>query len=366
MFFRCKICLTPNTRPRVTFNKGICNACLNWEEKKKINWIDREKKLKKTCDKYRSKNGSFDVIVPGGGGKDSSYVAWMLKNKYNMNPLCVCVQPPLDTDIGKRNLDNFVNSGFNLIEIKPNRLITKEIAKNALIKYGNPQLDWLFAIHAAPIRISLEYKIPFIMWGEEAESEYGGSNDLKNKTGFDLSHIQKYYRSNIDIKILLRKKNHNNSDLYWLTLPEKKLFQKSKIYATHWSFYEKWDEHLHLKFAKKYCGLETTKKNTSGAYNNFSHLDQKMYLLHMYLAYLKFGFGRATTDASIDIRAGKLTRNKGLKLVKELDHLFPINFIDDYLNYFQMKRKDFFDHLENFRNKKIFKLKNKKWILDES
>ena len=112
----------------------------------------------------------------------------------------------MDTDIGKRNLDNFVNSGFNLIEIKPNRLITKEIAKNALIKYGNPQLDWLFAIHAAPIRISLEYKIPFIMWGEEAESEYGGSDDLKNKTGFDLSHIQKYYRSNIDIKKLLRKK----------------------------------------------------------------------------------------------------------------------------------------------------------------
>ena len=34
MFFRCKICLTPNTRPRVTFNKGICNACLNWEDKK--------------------------------------------------------------------------------------------------------------------------------------------------------------------------------------------------------------------------------------------------------------------------------------------------------------------------------------------
>ena len=86
----------------------------------------------------------------------------------------------------------------------------------------------------------------------------------------------------------------------------------------------------------------------------------------MYLAYLKFGFGRATTDASIDLRAGKLTRNKGLKLVKELDHLFPTNFIDDYLNYFKMKRKDFFDHLENFRNKKIFKLKNKKWILDEN
>ena len=51
-----------------------------------------------------------------------------------------------------------------------------------------------------------------------------------------------------------------------------------------------------------------------------------MYLLHMYLAYLKFGFGRATTDASIDIRAGKLTRNKGLKLVKEAGSFISYKF----------------------------------------
>ena len=366
MFFRCKKCLTPNTRPRVTFIDGICNACINWKDKEKISWNKRIKALKIICDKYRSKDGSFDVIVPGGGGKDSSYVAWMLKNKFNMNPLCVCVQPPLDTEIGKKNLDNFVNAGFNLLEIKPNRVITKIIAKNAFIKFGNPQLDWLFAIHASPIRIAIEFNIPFIMWGEEAESEYGGADDLKNKTGFGLSQIQKYYRSNIEIKDLIGKHKISQKDLYWLTLPNRQTFKKYKIYATHWSYYEKWDEHLHLKYAKKYCGLETTQNNTSGAYNNFSHLDQKMYLLHMYLAYLKFGFGRATTDASIDIRSGKLSRSKGLQLAKELDSVFPSEYIGDYLSYFKMNKSQFFKNLEKFRNHKIFKLKNKKWVLDES
>ena len=365
MFFRCKKCLTPNTRPRVKFVKGICNACINWEEKKKINWKSRKNQLSKVCDKFRKNDGSYDVIVPGGGGKDSSYVAWMLKNKYEMNPLCVCVQPPLDTEIGKKNLDNFVNSGFNLIEIKPNRKVTKIIAKNALLKYGNPQLDWLFAIHAAPIRISIELNIPFIMWGEEAESEYGGSDNLKNKTGFDLNHINKFYRSNIDINELIRKNSTNKSDLYWLTLPERKSFIKSGIFASHWSYFEKWDEHLHLKIAKKYCGLQTASNNTSGAYNNFSHLDQKMYLLHMYLAYLKFGFGRATTDASIDIRAGYLTREKGYKLAKKLDHVFPYEFLDQYLDYFNLNKINFFKKIEKFRNKKIFSFENKKWILNE-
>ena len=33
----CKNCFTPNTRPRIVFNNhGICNACLNSKEKKKL------------------------------------------------------------------------------------------------------------------------------------------------------------------------------------------------------------------------------------------------------------------------------------------------------------------------------------------
>ena len=54
------------------------------------------------------------------------------------------------------------------------------------------------------------------------------------------------------------------------------------------------------------------------------------------LAYLKIWFGRAATDASIDIRAGKLSRSKGLKLAKELDHVFPYEYTEENcLSYFK-------------------------------
>tara|TARA_B100000700_G_C14880032_1_gene777620 strand:- start:42 stop:1136 length:1095 start_codon:yes stop_codon:yes gene_type:complete len=364
MLIRCKTCLTPCTRPRVKFIDGVCNACINWENKKKINWNERRKQLDQLCNKFRKNDGSYDVIVPGGGGKDSSYVAWKLKTEFKMNPLCVCVQPPLDTILGKKNLDNFVNSGFNVIEIKPNRMHTSKIAKNALIKYGNPQLDWLFAIHSAPIRISILFNIPFIMWGEEAESEYGGSDDYKNKTGFSIEQINNYYRSGIQLKDVCDSSS-NDSDNFWLTLPSRDEFEKNKIFAAHWSFFELWDEHMHLEIAEKHCGLSKASENTSGAYNNFSHLDQTVYLLHMYLAYLKFGFGRATTDASIDIRSGKLSREQGLKYAKQFDHIFPHENLNSYLDYFNMKEADFFDVIEKFRNKEIFIKKNNEWILDE-
>ena len=35
---------------------------------KNIDW-DKEKELAVLCDKYRSKNGDYDCLVPGSGGK---------------------------------------------------------------------------------------------------------------------------------------------------------------------------------------------------------------------------------------------------------------------------------------------------------
>jgi predicted PP-loop superfamily ATPase len=76
----CKNCFTPNTRPRIVFNKqDICNACLNSKDKKKINWEKREKEflkiilnIKKDSKKHKR---IYDCIIPWSGGKDSSSIA---------------------------------------------------------------------------------------------------------------------------------------------------------------------------------------------------------------------------------------------------------------------------------------------------
>ena len=52
-----------------------------------------EHDLNKFLDKYRSRNGSYDCLVPGSGGKDSVWQAHILKTKYNMNPLTVTFSP---------------------------------------------------------------------------------------------------------------------------------------------------------------------------------------------------------------------------------------------------------------------------------
>ena len=75
----------------------------------------------------------------------------------------------------------------------------------------------------------------------------------------------------------------------------------------------------------------------------------------MFLAYLKYGFSRATTDTSIAIRLGYMDREKGLKLVEKYDHIFPAEYLNDYLKYFKMSKQEFFKTLQTFVNKKLFK-----------
>ena len=78
----CKSCVMSNQRPNsvvefkntgkkrkptIFFNEnGICSACeYKIIKEKKIDWIKRKNDLKKLCDKFRSRNGSYDVVIPG-------------------------------------------------------------------------------------------------------------------------------------------------------------------------------------------------------------------------------------------------------------------------------------------------------------
>ena len=101
-----------NQRPRMHFNEdGICGQCLYHEYKRKnVDWEKREKELEVICNKYRREDGYWDVIVPGSGGKDSCYVAYMLKKKFGMHPLTVTWGSAIPTQIGLENFLNFTSN----------------------------------------------------------------------------------------------------------------------------------------------------------------------------------------------------------------------------------------------------------------
>ncbi|MBY0518473.1 MAG: N-acetyl sugar amidotransferase [Bacteriovoracaceae bacterium] len=361
---RCTKCLMPATRPRITFNnEGVCNACTWAEEKKKIDWTARGSLLKEICDKYRSQNGNFDCIVPVSGGKDSSYVAYMMKHELKMNPLCVHIAPPTPMPIGDENLQRFIQSGYDCITIHANPMVSQAIAKKTLVEFGQPLMAWMTNVQVAIFKTAINFKIPLIMFGEEGETEYGGTDKLKSTPYYDFEDSLKIYLSGIDPKKYIDLGFSENELYFWL-YPSMDEAKKGNLAITHFSFFENWDPYHHYLVAKEKCGLKERTDASVGTYTNFAQTDTFLYDLHSYLMFLKFGFGRCTADVGIDIRRGALEREQGKHLVKRFDgHYPPEEYIKIYCDYFQMTRNELDAVFDKFANKTYLEKINGAWKL---
>ena len=118
--------------------EGVCSACKVLERKEEIDWELRKYKLKKLCDKYRSRNGKYDCLVPGSGGKDSFYAAYKLKYEFNMNPLTVTWSPHIYTNWGWKNFNSWIDSGFANYLLTPNGKTHRILTRLALEKLFHP------------------------------------------------------------------------------------------------------------------------------------------------------------------------------------------------------------------------------------
>ena len=324
------------------------------EEKKSLDWARREKELTGLLDKYRSSSGGFDCLVPVSGGKDGSYVAYQLKHKYGMNPLAVTIRPALDLDLGNRNLTNFIESGYSHIHISPDAEVMRRFNKYGFIEKGFPYYGWLTAILTSVVRTAVNFDIPLIFYGEDGEVEYGGSKKTAKESLFDIDYMKNIYLEGGYEKVFSQFDDVDESSLYFWRFPDEQELTKTKLYLTHWSYFEPWDSYRNYLVAKDKCGLEENEDGNSGTFTNFAQNDQLLYSLHAYLMYLKFGFGRATQDAGIEIRRGAMTRQQAINLVRIYDGIYPEDYIDRYLEYYQMTKHEFDSVLEKWVNKDLF------------
>ncbi len=362
--FWCKNCVMPSTRPRLTFDKRVfCSACQWAEEKKTLDWSKREKLLKNLLNKHKSLGKKYDCITTVSGGKDGSYVSHNIKNKYKLNPLTVTFRPSMETKLGKENLDSFIAKGYNHIHITGDKEAMRVLNRIGLLEMGFPYYGWLIGIHTSVLRLATLMKIPLIFYSEDGEVEYGGDRKHKDNGIYGIDYqISAYMESGYD-KVISKAKKEGVTDqqLYWFTFPSKKEVENLKIEITHWSFYENWDPYRNYLVAKEHCGLKENKTLNEGTYTNYSMTDQSLFELHMYFMYLKFGFGRATSDAAIDVRRGAMSRDQAVQLVQLYDDIYPEKHFEEYCNYYKISMKQFLENIDKWANKDLFEKKNK-WI----
>jgi N-acetyl sugar amidotransferase len=343
-----------STRPRMQFDaRGRCNACVWTETKKTLNWSARQAELEQLLSRYRGKGKTFDCLVPVSGGKDGSYVAYNLKHKYGMNPLALTITPPLSLPLGDQNLRAFVESGYNHISVNPAHEAMRVLNRVGLVEMGFPYYGWLIAIQAGVIRMANQLGIGLIFYGEDGEVEYGGTTETDKNPIYNVQYMKKVYLEGGYDKVL-QASGLSEQDLFFFRFPNDQELAQSPIELTHWSYFENWDPYRNYLVAKEHCGLKEAETSNAGTFTNFSQNDQALYALHTYLMYLKFGFGRANQDASIEIRRGAMDRAQAVNLVRLYDGQYPHEFLDTYLDYYQLSKEQFDAALDRWANRDLF------------
>ena len=87
--------------------------------------------------------------------------------------------------------------------------------------------------------------------------------------------------------------------------------------------------------------------------------------LHDYLKYLKYGYSKVTDHATREIRLKRITREKGIELVKKYSNIWPDD-INIFLDWVGMEEKNFFSYINNFRDPQIWQKHKEDWKLLDS
>ncbi len=380
----CKKCVMSNQRPAssVEFKHtaahkhrtlhidadGVCDACRFAGEKEKIDWKKREEELLRLLEKHRRQDGYYDCIVPGSGGKDSAYAAHLLKYKYGMHPLTVTWPPILYTEYGYKNFLNWINvGGFDNITFRPNgktmRLLTKLSIENLLHPF---QTFMLGQKNIAP-KIALKYGVPLIFYGEN-ESEYGNpiadnSSSLRDKSYFTFQNLDEVHLGGVSVRDLIKNYGIALNDILAFMPADHKEIEKSNMEVHYLGYYTKWTPQESYYYAVEHTGFQARPFRTQGTYSKYNSIDDKIDDLHYYTTHIKFGLGRASYDASQEIRNKHITREEGVSLVQRFDGEFPDRYFNEVLETIGMTPEHFFELCDKARPEHLWEKANGKWQL---
>lgn len=353
----CKRCLQPDTRPDIRFDeKGVCYACLYEDKKKTIDWSIREREIQSIAQWAKDQYAEYDCVVGVSGGKDSTFQAFYAKEKLGLNVLLVNCEPDQITEIGKHNIENLINHGFDIIKIRPNPKVLKALTKDAFYKYGNPIKPSEYPLWTSAYRIALKFGIPLIIQGENAALTLG----LENGLGADGNALNVNKGNTLaggNAKDLLID-GITEKELYWYQFPLEEEFEQKNLKAIYLQYYAKeWSQVSNADFAisKGLKGRTEESLHEIGRYRRYSALDSDMQMVNQMLKYFKFGFGFATDEACYDIREGRISRKDAVWLVEQYDGKCADRYIEEFCDYIEISIEEFWRVAEDYVNKKLFR-----------
>jgi len=344
----------PETAEGMDFDEmGICRACQSQEQKMHIDWVEREKALRKILNYHKERSGdNYDCIVPISGGKDSCFQLHVIARIYGMKPLAVTFNHNWFSETGKYNLTNILEKlNIDHIMFTPNRSLINRIAKRSLNKIGDSCWHCHNGVETFPLQVAVMYKIPLLVYGESAAEGVSGKATYYDPPPFDMEYFQK-----MSIKAKVEEMVNEEisfKDLKPFQIPSLGEIEKVGMVRIFLGDYIFWDAERQVELIKRL--YDWREDEVEATYKKYKSVECVMDGVHNFSKFVKRGFGRATDHASIDVRAGLLTREDGFEIAKKYDPKRP-EALDHYLKITGMNEEEFLRICKSHRKGKAREL----------
>lgn len=372
----CSKCVYPSiAATALTFDQnGVCSGCRVAEQKKSINWDERWELLKELVGEYRS-NSNYDIVIPVSGGKDSYYQTHVAVKELGLKPLLVTYHGNNYMPEGEHNLYK-MREDFDCDHIVVRPSVESLIKMNRIGFKLQGDMNWHghCGIFTSPIQVAVRYKVSLMMWGEHGFLDLGGMfslNDFVEFTAkFRLEHALRGYDwddfTDEGLEKLGRpelKEGLREKDLLWAQYPSDEEIASVGVRGIYLGNYVNWEANSHGKLVTETYNWKPAQQPFERTYRTMSNIDDMHENgIHDYLKYVKFGYGRGSDHACKDIRAGLMTREQGIEMVRKYDHVKPRRDLERWLKYVGMSEAEFDRICDTFRDPRVWSRdKNGEW-----
>jgi len=356
-------------------DRGVCSACRVSEQRDRIDWNRRRAMFEELIGEYRGK-GNYDILIPVSGGKDSYYQAHMAQ-QYGLKILLMTYHGNNYLPEGEYNLYRMRHL-FNADHVIMYPSIDMLVKMNRLGFRLQGDMNWHnhCGIFTTPIQVAVRYNVPLMMWGEHGFMDLGGMysyNDFVEFTAkFRLEHGLRGYDwhdfTDEGLEKLGRpelKEGLTEKDLLWAQYPDDEEIDRVGVRGIYLSNFFRWDANEHGPLVVEKYDWRPAQQPFERTYRTMSNLDDMHENgIHDYLKFVKLGYGRGSDHSCKDIRAGIMTREQGIEMVRKYDHVKPRRDLERWLKYVNMTEEEFDATCDTFRDPRVWRIEHGQWVKD--
>jgi hypothetical protein len=343
----CSRCLLNTGIPGVVVREGDqCSVCEDYDRQTDDLMANKEKKmaeLEGIFEIIRKRKLLYDVVVPLSGGRDSTYVLYLCKKKYNLNCLAVTWENGFLAPHAKENIEracrilNVDHLYYGLGEEKIMRLYSYFFARTGLFC---PVC--MSGISAATARAQAAFNIPLAVTGTSKRTEEHTSPEyfMWDDRGF-MKNVFESETIREDAEVLMDEKCLG----FRVGTPGYRYFWERTVYRRKVYSYLNLPDYMEWKYGDVYRSI-TDELDWSAHKKEAEHTDCVVDNVVHYFRYRKYpALIPELLRYSKLVTAGQMSRTEAEKKVEEIKSSMkePAN-LDWFLETLQLSRKEM-DHI---------------------